>query len=240
MERAEREDVMPRPRIRPMKPSRPGAPPPSVAARVAADPAQKEVLIEESLLLVGVALRLQMENLIILRTLRERRAFDEESLIEALRGELAELTGEKRGEAERLRMARDRAALREGKGKRPDDYREGDVPGLTLRAEIAEEIVERLGALSRDPDALREVLVIARDSALEQIVRARLAPQLLPGAVPEEGRDDRVAELRDELSRLAAERQRASARSGTDGAGPSPDRPERDRPRAGGRGRTKV
>ncbi|OUE07453.1 hypothetical protein CMsap09_00795 [Clavibacter michiganensis] len=240
MERAEREDVMPRPRIRPVKPSKPGAPPPSVAARVAADPAQKEVLIEESLLLVGVALRLQMENLIILRTLRERRAFDEESLIEALRGELAELTGEKRGEAERLRMARDRAALREGKGKRPDDYREGDVPGLTLRAEIAEEIVERLGALSRDPDALREVLVIARDSALEQIVRARLAPQLLPGAVPEEGRDDRVAELRDELSRLAAERQRASARSGLDGAGPSPDRPERDRPRAGGRGRTKV
>ena len=240
MERAEREDVMPRPRIRPVKPSKPGAPPPSVAARVAADPAQKEVLIEESLLLVGVALRLQMENLIILRTLRERRAFDEESLIEALRGELAELTGEKRGEAERLRMARDRAALREGKGKRPDDYREGDVPGLTLRAEIAEEIVERLGALSRDPDALREVLVIARDSALEQIVRARLAPQLLPGAVPEEGREDRVAELRDELSRLAAERQRAYARSGTDGADPSPDRPERDRPRAGGRGRTKV
>ena len=240
MERAEREDVMPRPRIRPMKPSKPGAPPPSVAARVAADPAQKEVLIEESLLLVGVALRLQMENLIILRTLRERRAFDEESLIEALRGELAELIGEKRGEAERLRMSRDRAALREGKGKRPDDYREGDVPGLTLRAEIAEEIVERLGALRRDPVALREVLLIARDSALEQIVRARLAPQLLPGAVPEEGREDRVAELRDELARLAADRQRAVARAGSDDAGPERDRPQRDRPRAGGRGRAKV
>ncbi|WP_414172962.1 hypothetical protein [Clavibacter tessellarius] len=95
-------------------------------------------------------------------------------------------------------MATERAALRDGKGRRPDDYREGDVPGLRLRAEIAEEIVERLGALSRDPDALREVLVIARDSALEQIVRARLSPQLLPGAFPEEGRDDRVGELRDE------------------------------------------
>jgi hypothetical protein len=173
---------MPRPRIRPEKPTKPGPPPPSVAARVAADPAQREVLVEEALLLVGVALRLQMENLIIMRTLRERRAYDEESLIEALRGELAELIGEKRGEAERLRMACERAALRDGKGRRPDDYREGDVPGLRLRAEIAEEIVERLGALSRDPEALREVLVIARDSALEQIVRARLAPQLLPGA----------------------------------------------------------
>ncbi|KZC95372.1 hypothetical protein AWH51_08360 [Clavibacter tessellarius] len=218
MERADREDVMPRPRIRPAKPaksSKPGPPPPSVAARVAADPAQKEVLVEEALLLVGVALRLQMENLIILRTLRERRPFDEESLIEALRGELAELTGEKRGEAERLRMACERAALRDGKGRRPDDYREGDVPGLRLRAEIAEEIVERLGALSRDPEALREVLVIARDSALEQIVRARLSPQLLPGAFPEEGRDDRVGELRDELARLSAERARAEERAGT-------------------------
>jgi hypothetical protein len=200
---------MPRPRIRPAKPAKPakpGAPPPSVAARVAADPAQKEVLVEEALLLVGVALRLQMENLVILRVLRERRAYDEESLIAALRGELAELIGEKRGEAERLRMARDRAALREGKGKRPDDYREGDVPGLRLRAEIAEEMVARLGALSRDPEALREVLAIARDSALEQIVRARLAPKLLPGAFPEEGRDERMGELRDELARLAAER----------------------------------
>jgi hypothetical protein len=119
---------MPRPRIRPEKPTKPGPPPPSVAARVAADPAQREVLVEEALLLVGVALRLQMENLIIMRTLRERRAYDEESLIEALRGELAELIGEKRGEAERLRMACERAALRDGKGRRPDDYREGDVP----------------------------------------------------------------------------------------------------------------
>ncbi|WP_213017266.1 hypothetical protein [Clavibacter zhangzhiyongii] len=219
---------MPRPRIRPAKPSKPGAPPPSVAARVAADPAQKEVLVEEALLLVGVALRLQMENLIILRTLRERRPYDEESLIEALRGELAELIGEKRGEAERLRMTRDRAALRDGKGRRPDDYREGDVPGLRLRAEIAEEIVERLGALSRDPQALREVLVIARDSALEQIVRARLAPQLLPGAVPEEGRADRVDELRDELARLAAERERTAERAEARGPG---------RVRPAGRGR---
>ncbi|RIJ46678.1 hypothetical protein DZG00_13895 [Clavibacter lycopersici] len=230
MERADREDIMPRPRIRPAKSSKPGAPPPSVAARVAADPAQKEVLVEEALLLVGVALRLQMENLIILRTLRERRAYDEESLIEALRGELAELIGEKRGEAERLRMARDRAALREGKGKRPDDYREGDVPGLRLRAEIAEEIVERLGALSRDPEALREVLVIARDSALEQIVRARLAPQMLPGAFPEEGRDDRVDELRAELARLAADRERAAEAT-------APRDPGRARVRTGGRGR---
>ena len=76
MERADREEIMPRPRIRPAKPSKPGAPPPSVAARVDADPAQKEVLVEEALLLVGVALRLQMENLIILRTLRERRPYD--------------------------------------------------------------------------------------------------------------------------------------------------------------------
>jgi hypothetical protein len=230
VERADREDIMPRPRIRPAKPSKPGAPPPSVAARVAADPAQKEVLVEEALLLVGVALRLQMENLIILRTLRERRPYDEESLIEALRGELAELIGEKRGEAERLRMSRDRAALREGKGRRPDDYREGDVPGLRLRAEIAEEMVERLGALSRDPEALREVLVIARDSALEQIVRARLAPQLLPGAFPAEGRDDRVGELRDELARLTADRERAAERAGARDPG-------RTRVRTGGRGR---
>ncbi|MBP2456916.1 hypothetical protein ABID70_002441 [Clavibacter michiganensis] len=224
---------MPRPRIRPAKPSKPGAPPPSVAARVAADPAQKEVLVEEALLLVGVALRLQMENLIILRTLRERRPYDEDSLIEALRGELAELVGEKRGEAERLRMARDRAALRDGKGRRPDDYREGDVPGLRLRAEIAEDMVERLGALSRDPEALREVLVIARDSALEQIVRARLAPQLLPGAFPAEGRDDRVGELRDELARLAAERERAAERAGARDPG-------RTRVRTGGRGRAQT
>ncbi|PPF55670.1 hypothetical protein C5C13_12155 [Clavibacter michiganensis] len=233
MERADREDVMPRPRIRPAKPSKPGAPPPSVAARVAADPAQKEVLVEEALLLVGVALRIQMVNRIILRTLRERRPYDEESLIEALRGELAELIGEKRGEAERLRMARDRAALRDGKGRRPDDYREGDVPGLRLRAEIAEEIVERLGALSRDPEALREVLVIARDSALEQIVRARLAPQLLPGAFPEEGRDDRVDELRAELARLAADRERAAERA-------APREPGRTRVRTGGRGRAQT
>jgi hypothetical protein len=228
---------MPRPRIRPAKPTKQGAPPPSVAARVAADPAQKEVLVEEALLLVGVALRLQMENLVILRVLRERRAYDEESLIEALRGELAELIGEKRGEAERLRMARDRAALREGKGKRPDDYREGDVPGLRLRAEIAEEIVARLGALTRDPEALREVLAIARDSALEQIVRARLAPKLLPGAFPEEGRDERVGELRDELARLAAERARTAER--TDRA----ERPDDDGPDAGrdaDRGRPRV
>ncbi len=127
-------------------------------------------------------------------------------------------------------MARDRAALRDGKGRRPDDYREGDVPGLRLRAEIAEEIVERLGALSRDPEALREVLVIARDSALEQIVRARLSPQLLPGAFPAEGRDDRVDELRAELARLAADRERAAERA-------EERAPGRTRVRTGGRGR---
>jgi hypothetical protein len=44
-------------------------------------------------------------------------------------------------------------------------------------------------------------------------VRARLSMQLLPGAFPEEGRDDRVGELRDELAQLAAERQREVERA---------------------------
>lgn len=74
------------------------------------------------------------------------------------------------------------------------------------------------------------MLVIARDSALEQIVRARLSPQLLPGAFPAEGCDDRVDELRAELARLAADRERAAERA-------EERAPGRTRVRTGGRGR---
>jgi hypothetical protein len=60
-------------------------------------------------------------------------------------------------------------------------------------------------------------------------VRARLAPQLLPGAFPEEGRADRVDGLREELARLAADRERAAQRA-------EAKAPGRSRVRTGGRG----
>ncbi|MCU1635812.1 MAG: hypothetical protein JWQ68_1051 [Cryobacterium sp.] len=163
-----------------------------------------ENLVDEVLLIVAAGLRLSVKNDLIIRVLRDGLGYSEDALVNALQSSIDALIREKTDEISRLRATRARAGRRRGRARRHDDYRRDDVRLLASREQINRRLVERLRELGDDEQFVRNQLTAARDSALHDVMQARLAPAapVLVDDLYLAERDQRMALLEGDLDAL--------------------------------------
>lgn len=170
-------------------------------------------LVDEGMLIVRSALRMSAKNRLIMQVLGAGETFDEDALIEEVRADARSLAAEKSDEAERLEVVATKAAKRPGRATFHDDYRRQDVRALTLRERVGRETARRLYELGDDDKALRDLIHSARESALDDVIQARISavmPYRRDPAYRRE-RNERMRALADDLAVL---RRRQKARLG--------------------------
>ncbi len=170
-------------------------------------------LVDEGMLIVRSALRMSAKNRLIMQVLGAGETFDEDALIEEVRADARSLAEEKSDEAERLEVVATKAAKKPGRATFHDDYRRQDVRALTLRERVGRETARRLYELGDDDTALRDLIHSARESALDDVIQARISavmPYRRDPAYRRE-RNERMRALADDLAVL---RRRQKARLG--------------------------
>jgi len=168
------------------------------------DPHAINELADEALMLVSAALRLSAKNFVITRTMRDGLDYDEVALTAAVKADLRGIIGERKAEIGRLVTEQRRARLRRGWATRHDDYRRLDLPTLRRRENVARALAKRLTALTNDAEYLQSIVRTARDSALHEIIQARLIPLRQAGVDGryEIEREERMDSLRAHLDLL--------------------------------------
>ncbi len=170
-------------------------------------------LVDEGMLIVRSALRMSAKNRLIMQVLGAGETFDEDALIEEVRADARSLAEEKSDEAERLEVVATKASKKPGRATFHDDYRRQDVRALTLRERVGRETARRLYELGDDDTALRDLIHSARESALDDVIQARISavmPYRRDPAYRRE-RNERMRALADDLAVL---RRRQKARLG--------------------------
>lgn len=132
-------------------------------------PASVDDLVDEGVIIAGAAVRLAVTNLMVVRSVRDRLDFDEERYVRAVREELENLAHEKDADADRIARVHDDAAGRSGRPVHHSDYRAVDADTLERREDVSRALADRLRQLSGDDQWAREVVVAARERALEAI-----------------------------------------------------------------------
>lgn len=151
-----------------------GRPGDSVIARPPSPSPDLDRLVDEGMMIARSALRMSAKNHLIVAALRSPDDFDEAALLERVRDDAAALAEEKDTEAGRLEGIAGKAAKRSGRASFHDDYRRQDVRALGLREQVNTEMARRLRALVEADEDLRELLSVARESALDDMLQARL------------------------------------------------------------------
>lgn len=155
--------------------------------------------VDEGMLVVAAALRMSTKNRLIVSVLRDRGAYDERALADAVRGEIDALIAEKERTAERLVAVVARASGRRGDALHQSDYRRADAGAIELRRAIELTLAERLRAARDDGGFVDALVGGARDSAMEEMFRPRYPPSARRGT------EDDSAARRAERMRLLAE-----------------------------------
>ena len=167
-----------------------------------------EDVVDEGMAMIGVVLRMRVKNQLIVRALRIGADYDHASLASAVRSEMDALIEEKQTAAQVLDAQARKARRRIGAAKHQSDYRHRDVESLKARKEIEERLIVRLVVCRADDRFTEAVLDQARDAAIHEIVRARLATH--HSARDEEGyeaeREARLRTLQADLAALAKPR----------------------------------
>jgi hypothetical protein len=171
--------------------------------------------VDEAVLIATAGARLALKNLLILRALRDGKAFDEDWYSGALRQELLNLANETEADADRVVNERRRALRKEGRALFQDDYRHIDGEMLERREGVMRGLAERLRTLGGDDGFLGALLDQAREQALDEVAAAIHVPSAMrtSGASEAESLDRQLglADLREDLLDLerAASRRRA-------------------------------
>lgn len=163
-----------------------------------------ERLVDEGMMIVRSALRMSAKNRLIMQVLGAGEAFDEDALVDAVRTDARALAEEKSEEAERLEVVATKAAKKPGRATFHDDYRRQDVRALTLRERVGRETARRLHELGDDDAALLDLIHSARESALDDVIQARLSAVMPYRRDPlyRRERSERMRALADDLAVL--------------------------------------
>jgi hypothetical protein len=179
----------------------------------AVPPEEVDRLVDEGMMIVRSALRMSAKNRLIMQVLGSGDVFDEDALIAAVRLDAESLAAQKSEEASRLEGVVTKAAKKPGRATYHDDYRRQDVRALTLREQVGRQTARRLRDLSADDSTLRELIHSARESALDDVIQARLSAVMPYRRDPDyrRERNERMRALTDDLAVL---RRRQKARLG--------------------------
>jgi hypothetical protein len=163
---------------------------------------RKSDVVADALLLATGSVRIAVKNLLIVRALRDRVAFDEQWWRTAVVHEFGLLAAEYEGDATRLEGVRQKSKKKRGRALTPDDYRARDAPVLKRRIRVLRKIAVRLRELAADEDAVLALVAEARQNALDEITTARHDPSPRATGDPTE-RAAGLALLADDLAALA-------------------------------------
>jgi len=135
----------------------------------APSPEPSEVrIVEEGLLIALSAVRMAVKNHIIVGALREHLNFDRLAYAETARSELDTLARQNEEYAERVGDLRKDIIKRRWKTELTDDQK-GDLVQLALRRRVHERLAIALDTVSRDTDALQDLVRDAQQDASREI-----------------------------------------------------------------------
>jgi hypothetical protein len=129
-------------------------------------------LVRDGMLLATAGVRMAIKNRIIVRALRDHVDFDETYLIAAAQREFLARASETFYELERVDLARTWAKGREGRPTHNADYRRADLPTLKRRAKVLARLAEALSVASQDDELAGNLIGLARQAALDEIIDA--------------------------------------------------------------------
>ncbi len=126
-------------------------------------------LVADALLVARAGVRQSVKNVIIVRALRDRIAFDHLWYVDAVRAELEMVAVESETDAARVQRELDYAKGRNFSAVTARDYVARDVPPLRLRKRVLLALATELRALAADDDAVEAIIDDARANALDEI-----------------------------------------------------------------------
>jgi hypothetical protein len=132
--------------------------------------------VDEAVMIVAVAVRLALKNLIIVRALQERADYSEARLLAATREEILNYALEKEADAARVDRQHQVALTTRGQPTSLSDFRLVDAPTLARKAEVLRVLATRVRALADDEDFAARLIAAARDEALEEVLGAFALP----------------------------------------------------------------
>jgi hypothetical protein len=170
-------------------------------------------LVRDGMLLATAGVRMAIKNRIIVRALRDHEDFDETILIAEVQREFLSRVSETFEELERVSVARESAKALDGRPSHNTDYRRADLPTLKRRVKVLARLAEALSVASQDDELAGNLIGLARQSALDEIIDAaswRTSSNVpaLESARYLDGLEDRKIQLRADLGDLASTNER--------------------------------
>jgi hypothetical protein len=152
-----------------------------------------EETVEEALLIAGVAVKLAVKNLIIVRALQERADYSADGLLAATREELRNLVDEKDADADRVDAQHAFAASHGGRATHQSDFRSVDAPTLARKAAVLRVLATRLRELADDENYAAHLIDVARTEALDEVLNAFAGTQSNSPEAPDSDHGDRAS-----------------------------------------------
>ncbi len=147
--------------------------------------------VEEGLLVAQSALRLAVKNRVIVATMRDGGAWNDDQMAEIVRAELDELVAELDADASRLREGADAISRRGTYGRRLTARQKKEVDRLATRGRISHRVAERLRSARDDEAFVSSVMHLAREDSLRELLQPRLLP--LDGPSKLTPKEERIA-----------------------------------------------
>jgi hypothetical protein len=173
-------------------------------------PPSVEEATSDGLMLAEHAGRMTLKNLIIVGALSGPSSYDAAHYLDAAAGVLEELAEEFEQDGERVARALRSIEHRSGSAARAHDYRSADTENLRVRRAVLRSLVDHLRGRRDDRAYLVDLIESARKDAWADVsgeVRAGLdRAAIVVDATYQRARPERMRLLRDDLDRLAAQR----------------------------------
>lgn len=162
------------------------------------------IVIDDAMALAIAGVRLAVKNIIIVRTLRDHKDYDDDFYLTAIGHEFEALAREKDHDAARVRAAITAAQAHTGRSRHPSDYVPTDVDRLHRREEMLVGLSARLREVGAEHDSSRQVLNAARRNALDEIAQriGHVQGTYLRTSLPDRERTIALAELAADLRRM--------------------------------------
>jgi hypothetical protein len=178
------------------------------------DPTALRHSVEDGMIITRSAIVVALDNWIILRALGEGKPFDAAATTDEARAELTRLEAEQRELSRRADTIRTRVARQRGSARHGHDYKQADDMALALRTAAHAEVADRLAGQRDDRDYLATLVEDARLRAWADVgsaILGRIGSPVIGYAVGDDGREERMRELREvDIAGLLA-RSRAQA-----------------------------
>ncbi|MFO7690767.1 MAG: hypothetical protein R6W83_09495 [Cryobacterium sp.] len=139
-----------------------------VSSAVPSDEPSEARIVDEGIMIALSAVRMAVKNHIIVGALREHRDFDRLEYAETARAELDTLARQNEEYAERVGELRKDIIRKRWKTELTLDQK-GDLVQLALRRRVHERLAIALDTVSRDPDALQDVVRDSQQDASREI-----------------------------------------------------------------------